>query len=344
MVTLTSDAHHRGERLDRFLAQQLPSLSRARLQELIRGGQVSVAGTPRRRPSERLHGQENVVIDLQERAAPALAAWSIPLEILYEDDALAVINKPAGMVVHPGAGTQGPTLVNALLHHFQTLSSLGSAGTAPRPGIVHRLDRMTSGLLIVAKTDAAHHALGRQFQRREVEKFYLTLVHGHVTPRQGTINAPIHRDLRHRTRMTTRRATGRTAHTAYTLLEYLPPAPDRGEDRPVRRWSQYSFLRVQIFTGRTHQIRVHLASLGHPVVGDRTYGAPASLTGPEPVVGVQLPRLFLHAEELRFRHPLSEQPLAFRAPLPADLAQLLETLRCRPVVPLKASMRPGEPL
>ncbi|MGH9541347.1 MAG: RluA family pseudouridine synthase, partial [Terriglobales bacterium] len=309
VATVTSEPRHHGWRLDRYLAEQFPAWSRARLQELIRAGRVTVSGQPRLDPARRLAGGEAIAVELMARPAPALQPAAMPLRIVYEDDVLAVIDKPAGLVVHPGAGVQGPTLVEGLLGHFGRLAA-GFAGGLPRPGIVHRLDRGTSGLLIVAKTDEAHHGLARQFQRREVEKYYLALAHGSFARHEGEIRAAIARDLRRRTRMTTRRAEGREARTAYSVLAEFAAA------EPARR-QRLAYLRLRLYTGRTHQIRVHLSSIGHPIVGDRVYGAPAS----------PLERLFLHATELRLRHPLTGQPLAWRSPLPPELQAHLQALK-----------------
>jgi 23S rRNA pseudouridine1911/1915/1917 synthase len=207
------------------------------------------------------------------------------------------IDKPAGMVVHSGAGVHSGTLVNALLHRFASLSR--SAGEM-RPGIVHRLDRYTSGVLLVVKNDAAHQRLAEQFASRKVEKTYLALVHGTVKQDHGRIEKPITRDPRQRTRMTARLSRGRAAWTEYRVL---------------RRFPGFTFLEVRIGTGRTHQIRVHLASIGHPVVGDRLYGAPAKVAG-QPA----LPRFFLHAHRIRFQQPSTGEPVTIESPLPPDLA------------------------
>jgi 23S rRNA pseudouridine1911/1915/1917 synthase len=228
------------------------------------------------------------------------------VDILYQDRDLVVVNKRAGMVVHVGAGNREGTLVNALLHH---LGQLADAGDDLRPGIVHRLDRFTSGVLIVARTDAAHRALQTQFARREVEKVYLALVHGCPAPAEGSIDKPVTRDPHRRTRMTARLATGRSALTHYRAIECL---------------DGFTLLEVRIGTGRTHQIRVHLASIGHPVAGDRLYGAPGPAEGqPEPR------RYFLHAHRIGFRSPSSGQPITVESPLPDDLRRWIGQLRAR---------------
>jgi 23S rRNA pseudouridine1911/1915/1917 synthase len=231
--------------------------------------------------------------------------------VIYEDEWMLAIDKPAGMVVHAGAGVHSGTAVNALLHRFGSLSSI--AGDL-RPGLVHRLDRYTSGVLLVAKTDAAHQALAHLFASRRMRKSYLTLVHGSLEPAQGRIEKPIARDPVHRTRMTTRLASGRAAWSEWKVLERFP---------------KFSYLEVAIGTGRTHQIRVHLASLGHAVVGDRLYGAPAHVPGMP-----DLHRYFLHAHRLQFQHPLTAEEIAITAPLAVELKSWLDQLReISPVVP-----------
>jgi 23S rRNA pseudouridine1911/1915/1917 synthase len=231
--------------------------------------------------------------------APALRAVpeAIPLDILYEDEDLVAIDKPAGMVVHAGAGVHSGTLVNALLHRFGELSG---AGGPLRPGIVHRLDRYTSGVLLAAKNDAAHRQLAAQFSGRRVEKVYLALVHGQVRRESGRIERPIARDPVRRTRMTTRLDEGRAAWSEYRVL---------------RRFERFTFLEVRIGTGRTHQIRVHLASIGHPIVGDPLYGAPARVEGMP-----ALSRFFLHSHRIRFERPSTGEATMVEAPLPSDLA------------------------
>ncbi len=229
---------------------------------------------------------------------------ALPLKILYQDDDVVVVDKPAGMVVHAGAGHSRGTLVNALLHHFGTLSKL--SGDDLRPGIVHRLDRETSGAIVIARSDLAHQSLAAQFHSRTVEKIYLALAHGVLKPPQGRITAPIARDPARRIRMTTKLATGRSALSEYRTLE---------------TFAQHSYLEVRIGTGRTHQIRVHLASLGHPIYGDTVYGAPAAT----------LKRFFLHAHRLSFDSPGSGRRILIESPLAPELAAVLATLRTGPV-------------
>jgi 23S rRNA pseudouridine1911/1915/1917 synthase len=289
-------------RLDLFLHAQLPEYSRARLQSWIRQGRVRVAGQTAK-PSLLLRGTEAVEVEPAELPPLRATPEPLPLEILYEDEDVIAVNKPAGMVVHAGAGNLRGTLVNALLHHFGKLSTVSGE---LRPGIVHRLDRYTSGVMLVARTDAAHQALAAQFAGREVEKVYLALVHGEVAAETGVIERPIARDRRRRTRMTARLPTGRPAKTSYRVL---------------RRWPGFTYLEVRIATGRTHQIRVHLATVGHPVVGDRLYGAPARIAGLPP-----LGRYFLHAHRVSFRRPATGERIRIEAPLAPELAAFLEAL------------------
>jgi 23S rRNA pseudouridine1911/1915/1917 synthase len=291
-----------GRRLDHFLQQQFPDYSRSRLQEWIKAGQVLVNGAAAR-ASHTLREDDALDVTPAPMTPLAAAPEDIPLEILYEDNDLVAINKPAGMVVHAGAGVFSGTLVNALLHRFESLST---SGGDLRPGIVHRLDRYTSGVLLVAKTDAAHRHLAGQFAARRVRKTYLALVHGVVKAERGRIEKPISRDPARRVRMTARLAEGRAAWSEYRVL---------------RRFTHLTLLEVEIGTGRTHQIRVHLSSIGHPVVGDRLYGAPAEVSGQPP-----LGRYFLHAASIRFEQPSSGQPVEVSASLPPDLESWIHGL------------------
>ena len=306
---------HAGKRLDQFLASELPDTSRARVQQLIAEGKVVVNGAPAK-ASLRLRGGEQVSI-VGEVSLPPLRAIAedIPLDIVYEDEDLAVINKPAGMMVHAGAGATEDernrgTLVNALLHRFGQLSEVSGE---LRPGIVHRLDKATSGLMVVAKNDSTHRKLSTQFAGRQVKKTYIALVHGWTKQDRGTISSSISRDRVRRTRMTTRGEGGREAITHYSL-----------QRRIESRFGKFSLLEVQIATGRTHQIRVHLASLGHPVVGDTLYGAAAALRAHDGKLS--LPRNFLHAAKLQFIHPRNGEPLSFSRPLPPELAEFLHAI------------------
>ncbi len=318
--TLRVPAEDSGKRLDQWLVARLPDVSRVRVQQLIEQDKISIQGrTPK--PSLRLHGDEEIMITGTVELPPLRAyPENIPLDIVYEDDSLAVINKPAGMTVHAGsgkddAGSRG-TLVNALLYRFRCLSQLGGE---LRPGIVHRLDKETSGVIVVAKSDKAHRKLAEQFSRREISKTYIALVHGWMPQTHGTVNAPISRDLVRRARMTTRRNDGREAITHWKLARQI--------DGP---YGKFSLLEVRIETGRTHQIRVHLSSLGHPVVGDTLYGAPREIIREPKNAGADssasLARNFLHATALAFKHPVKGIPLSFERPLPADLEQMLRQI------------------
>ena len=301
-MKLTTQASDAGKRLDRLLQERFPEYSRTRLQEWIRGGQVRVDdGTEK--PSYVLRGGETVDVEPVAPAPLRAEPEAIPLDILYEDDDVVAVNKPAGMVVHAGAGCRSGTLVNALLHRFKTLSGLSGE---LRPGIVHRLDRYTSGVILVARHDAAHRRLAEQFAGRQVEKLYIALVHGAVKQEQGRIEKPIARDPVRRVRMTARLGRGRTALTQYRVL---------------KRFRRFTLLEVRIGTGRTHQIRVHMAGMGHPVVGDRLYGAPAEVEG-MPALG----RYFLHARRIQFRKPSTGDPVTVEAPLPEELEAWLKGL------------------
>jgi 23S rRNA pseudouridine1911/1915/1917 synthase len=302
-----------GQRLDRFLATLLPDVSRSRIAELIDEGHVRVNGSKAKR-AHHILGGERIDVTLLPRPALEAAPEDIPLDILYADGDLLVVNKPAGMTVHAGAGASSGTLVNALLHRFQQLSSVGGA---LRPGIVHRLDKDTSGVLVVACTDAAHRSLAAQFQNRTVEKTYLALVHGKLQRDSGTIDLPVARDAARRTRMTTRRPAGR-ARAART------------DWRVLARLENFTLVAVQIHTGRTHQIRVHFSALGHPVVGDTLYGAPKQVRLPSRKAGTAPPpplgRNFLHAARISFEHPRTGQHMTVAAPLPAELVKFAREL------------------
>jgi len=313
IAQFTASADDAGKRLDQFLVSHLPDLSRARIQELIGQEKVLVNAKPTK-SSLKLRGNEYIeILGPPERPPIKASAEDIPLHVIYEDADLAVIDKPAGMMVHAGAGSTDDernrgTLVNALLHHFTTLSQLGGG---LRPGIVHRLDKETSGLLVVAKTDSAHRKLASDFSRRQVRKTYVALVHGWLKSGQGTISAPIRRDLVRRTRMTTRGSGGREAITHYEI--------ERRIDSP---YGKFTLLKLRIETGRTHQIRVHLASIGHPIVGDTLYGAPNQIRA-QSSAALSLSRNFLHSIELQFAHPRTDQALQFSRPLPGELEQFL---------------------
>jgi 23S rRNA pseudouridine1911/1915/1917 synthase len=296
----------RGKRLDVFVHERLAPHSRSRIQEWIKEGRVAVDGSTQK-ASYTLRGTE--CIDVNPSAPPALKATpeDLPLDILYEDSSVIAVNKPAGVVVHAGAGMNAGTLVNRLVYHFSKLSSLGGE---LRPGIVHRLDRYTSGVLLVARNDVAHHALARQFASRTVEKVYLALVHGAMGRDRGRITSRIARDPVRRTRMTTRLGEGRSALTDWEV---------------VRRYKDFAYLSVRIGTGRTHQIRVHLSSIDHPVAGDRLYGAPLRIDG-MPALG----RYFLHAHRIRFVSPANDECITVEAPLPSELDAWLAMLTPQP--------------
>ena len=297
MADFTADRGEAGRRLDLVLHGRLPQYSRARIQQWIRNGSVLVNGAAAR-ASYTVRGGEAIQVEPAEPPPLRAEPEAIPLTILYEDDDVVAVDKPAGMVVHAGAGVHSGTLVNALLHRFGALSAVGGE---MRPGIVHRLDRYTSGVILVAKHDAAHRKLAVQFSSRRVEKVYLALVHGAMKQESGSIDKPIARDPIHRTRMTARLRDGRAAHTEYRVTARLPG---------------FTFLEVKIGTGRTHQIRVHLASIGHPVAGDPLYGAPAQVPGRAP-----LGRYFLHAHRIRFFRPADGEAVTVVSPLPRELEE-----------------------
>jgi 23S rRNA pseudouridine1911/1915/1917 synthase len=287
-------------RLDQFLRDAMPEISRSRIQDWIRQGRVLVNGGEAR-ASYAVRSGDTIDVEPVPPPPATPSPEAIPLTILYEDADVVAIDKPAGMVVHTGAGIAEGTLVNALLARYPALSSVGGPA---RPGIVHRLDRYTSGVLLVARNDAAHHALARQFSSRQVEKVYIALVHGAVKAESGRIDKPIARDPIRRTRMTTRLKHGRTAWTEYRVL---------------RRFPRFTLVEARIGTGRTHQIRVHFSSIGHAVVGDTLYGAPAKAPG-LPSLG----RYFLHAQRVRFRQPSTGEEIVVESPLPAELNDWLK--------------------
>jgi 23S rRNA pseudouridine1911/1915/1917 synthase len=298
------DESHAGERLDAFLASQIEGWSRARLQRLIENEDVLVNGKVAK-PSYKLREADEIEVDLVAPPTDVFTPENIPLAIVYEDDALVVVNKQAGLVVHPAAGTPSGTLANALAYHFQQLP-----GTSVRPGIVHRLDRDTSGLLVVAKTETALENLSDQFRDRSVYKSYVALVHGRVLSNTGKIDQPLARDRSNRTRMAVVRG-GRNALTLYRVRQ---------------TFDRFTLLDVELKTGRTHQIRVHLAWIKHPVVGDETYGGGRDNTIQDPRLraGIRaLNRHFLHAEKLGFKHPKTGEFVKFESPLPPELKDVL---------------------
>ncbi len=302
-------AEESGGRLDVFLARQMPDWSRSRLQRLIHSGLVTVGFRTARKAGEKIRSGDRITVRAEREKLRAVPE-ALPLAIVYEDADLVVVNKPAGMVVHVGAGVKSGTLVNALLHHLGHLGSLSAAGGELRPGLVHRLDKMTSGLVIVAKNDFAHRQLAAQFKARAVHKTYTLLVHGRLPSDRGEIVTSVGRDPFRRVRMKAAGLRAREAQTRYQVL---------------RRFRHFTLLEAQPRTGRTHQLRVHFSSLGHPIVGDTLYGAPPRLKigGREQKT---LERNFLHAAAIEFRHPRNGHLISSQVPLPDELQDLLNTL------------------
>jgi 23S rRNA pseudouridine1911/1915/1917 synthase len=309
IVSLEVNESDADTRLDAFLAAQIAGWSRARLQRLIEDEDVIVNGKPAK-ASYKLRAGDEIEVELTAPPAATFTPENIPLDIIFEDDSLIVVNKPAGLVVHPAAGVHSGTLANGLAYHFQKLST--RAGEI-RPGIVHRLDKGTSGLMVVAKNESTHESLSDQFRGREIFKSYIALVHGVIKQESGRIEQPIARDPRTRIRMAVVPA-GRGALSLYSVR---------------RSFRSFTLLDVELKTGRTHQIRVHLAWLKHPVVGDEIYGGGRDKTVQDVKLRAairKLQRQFLHAERLGFRHPTSGEWMQFVAPLPDDLNKLLAEL------------------
>ena len=306
ILTFVITEADRGARLDAYLAAHVADWSRSRIQRLIEDGDVLVAGHTVK-SSYKLRAGDVVEVELTAPPPTGFTPEDIPLDIIYEDDSIVVVNKPAGLIVHPAAGISSGTLANALVHHFNQLSKRAGAS---RPGIVHRLDRDTSGLIVVAKTEEAHESLADQFREREVFKSYIALVHGRVLQDSGRIDGAIARDPRNRTRMAVV-SGGRPALSLY---------------RVRRSYDRFTLLDVEIKTGRTHQIRVHMEWLKHPVVGDALYNGGRDKTVPDARLRARinaLGRQFLHAEQLGFRHPSTGEAMQFNAALPPALAELL---------------------
>ena len=304
-----------GLRLDAFLAARHKAVSRSHWKRFIEDGLVAVDGRRAAKPGLTLKTGMAIEAAIPEPSPSHLVGEPIPIALVYEDEDLAIVLKPAGIVVHPGHGARTGTLVHALMGRGMTLAA---AGGAERPGIVHRLDKDTSGLLVIAKTDIAHRALARMFARREIEKTYLALVWGHPRPPAGRIDDAIGRSRRDPTKMTVRTKQGRDATTLYETIDTLPGC---------------ALLSIRLITGRTHQIRVHFAARRHPVIGDTRYGGTPwkALKDPERRnVATSFPRLALHATKLAFAHPVTGKPLTFDAPLPEDVSRLIEALRVRP--------------
>jgi 23S rRNA pseudouridine1911/1915/1917 synthase len=311
---LTVESSLPSERLDKFLCDKFPAASRGALQRLIEEGHIRVNGRVVK-PTHHPHAGEKIEVHWPDAKPAKAQPEKIPLDILFEDKTLLVVNKPAGLVVHPAAGHEEHTLVNALLHHCK--GSLSGIGGVARPGIVHRLDKETSGCLVVAKNDETHLALSEQFAAREVEKIYLALVCGEPARESAEIRAAIARHPTHRKRMAVRDdSDGRAAHTSYRILERLYAA---------------TLMEAQIHTGRTHQVRVHFQFIGHPLVGDETYGAKQN-TRLKELTNYAAPRVMLHAKELSFTHPRRKELMKFEAPLPEDFKQALKLLRPAPTV------------
>jgi len=303
-----------GRRIDKFLSERFPDYSRTYLQRLIADGHVRVNGAPVKRSHELSRG-EVIEIELPEPEEPHIEGEDIPLDIVFEDEHILLVNKPADLIAHPARGHASGTLVNALVHHCRELSD---AGGPLKPGLVHRLDRDTTGILLVAKTNKAHHDLTLQFERREVQKEYTVVVEGEVELDADVINKPVGRHPRSREKMCIRR-DGREAVTAYEVAE---------------RFRGYTLLKAMPKTGRTHQIRVHFRSLNHPVVSDPLYGRRTACylseledEAPKPGESPLIERQALHARSIRFRHPATGEMVRFKAPLPADLERLIAALR-----------------
>jgi 23S rRNA pseudouridine1911/1915/1917 synthase len=312
-VTITVPGDAESVRLDRFLVSVLAQQSRSQIQRLIEEGLIKVGGRAAK-SNQPVKAGQTITVDLPEPVDSAILPEPLPLAIIYQDRDIAVIDKPAGMVVHPAAGHADGTLVNALLHHLDDLSGIGGE---KRPGIVHRLDRGTSGLMVVAKNDAAHEELSRQFRDREVEKEYVALVWGEVMAGRR-IDAPIGRDPANRKKMSSAPARVRRSREAVTRIV-----------RAEHFGRLLTLVSVAIQTGRTHQIRVHLSAIGHPVVGDPLYGGVHRRVPGDLRAVTHLERPFLHAARLAFAHPADGRRLEFRSELPAELLTVLEELRAR---------------
>lgn len=291
---------NKGERIDVFLAREMKDLSRSNVQRLVEKGQVTVNDKVVK-TNYKLKGSEQIVVNIPKPESLELMAEDIPLDVVYEDDDIIVINKARGMVVHPATGNYSGTLVNALLEHCNDLSGINGVA---RPGIVHRLDKDTSGVMIAAKTDRAHISLAEQIKEHTAHRRYLTLVHGNIKEEQGVIKGPIGRHPSDRKKMAVTFVNSKEAITKFRVLE---------------RFGAYTFVECRLLTGRTHQIRVHMAYIGHPVVGDPKYGPER---GHFSIAGQAL-----HSTELTIKHPVTEETMVFSAPLPEDMEQILTTLK-----------------
>jgi 23S rRNA pseudouridine1911/1915/1917 synthase len=300
---------HAGWRLDRALADAVPTLSRERLKTLIRSGAVEAAGRAIRDPAQKVRGDEIFLVVIPEPEPAHNEPQNIPLRIIFEDEHLLVVDKPAGLVVHPAAGNRDGTLVNALLHHCG--DSLSGIGGVARPGIVHRIDKDTSGLLLVAKTDVAHEGLAKQFAAHSIHRHYLAIVSGVPKTSEGTIDAPLARSAANRKKIAiVEGSRGKRAVTHWRRMELLRDA---------------ALLECRLETGRTHQVRVHMASIGHPLVGDPIYGRSRKTHG-KILKELQFQRQALHAAELGFTHPVTKRRLSFASAMPPDMQELMGAL------------------
>ena len=309
------------KRLDIFLANREPALSRSALQRLIEEGQIRINGR-RVKPSQKVKPGDRIVLEIPRPQPLELKPEPIPLNVLYEDEALLVLDKPAGLVVHPAPGHWSGTLVNALLHHFESAGgSLSSIGGKERPGLVHRLDKETSGVMVVAKTDQAHRSLAAQFKQHSITRVYEALAWGAVKKLEGVIDLPIGRDVKERKKFSPRTARPKGAATAYRVAERLGKLA--------------TLLEVFPRTGRTHQIRVHLAALGHPVLGDPTYGGPKV----RELEGVTIPHVMLHARKLGLLHPATGKYLEFTAPPPPDMEAVYAEVQAAASLKTRGSIR-----
>src|SRR5438270_178540 len=308
-IDVRLDAAHAGWRLDRALASAVPTLSRERLKTLIRTGAVQLAGKPVRDPATKVRGEEAFCVAVPEPEPAHNEAQDIPLNVVFEDEHLLVVDKPAGLVVHPAAGNFDGTLVNALLHHCG--GSLSGIGGVARPGIVHRIDKDTSGLLVVAKTDTAHEGLSKQFAAHSIDRRYLAIVAGVPKPSQGTVDAPLARSTTNRKKIAVVEGSrGKRAVTHWRRLNVLRDA---------------ALLECRLETGRTHQVRVHMASIGHPLLGDPVYGR-SGKTLSKILKELQFHRQALHAAELGFTHPVTKHKLSFSSAMPPDMQELFKAL------------------
>ncbi|MFN3828133.1 MAG: RluA family pseudouridine synthase [Micavibrio sp.] len=319
ILHLTVEAEHAGERLDKFLAAEAGELSRTRIKALVLESQVLINNVVCDSPAHKLKAGDNITIGIPAPRDDTPLPENIPLDIVYEDEALIVINKPVGLVVHSGAGHEDGTLVNALLHHCG--DSLSGIGGVKRPGIVHRLDKDTSGLMLVAKTDKAHQALSAQLSDRSLHRRYKALVWGVPIPIKGIVDAPIGRHPTHRQKMAIIHRNGREARTHYMVVE---------------DWGPVAMVECDLESGRTHQVRVHMTHLGHPLIGDPLYGLArngqvsrlkkAGLEGDLAEEIINFPRQALHAAEIAFIHPLTDEEMAFERPLPEDMERIVSIL------------------